>query len=547
MTTQQSESAKMKRNRLSTRNLMLVIVAVAVLVVAVVYASIHVLTATPPSTAPHITPLNPTANQTAITFDFDTGSPFLVEGQNTPLNQTSSGLTARFSSPSDLVTPAFSIQSYDTTFLVLSQFSGRWLYDNKPSRDSLDIKFSQHLTSINFTFATLEYHGGPTTEPSNITLTAYMNSTDTTPVGSATARGTFSSALYPQGTLSFTSGGQPFNLVRIWIPYQPRPVSVTDFFVDNIVITATPAPDTTSPVTTISLSGTLGNQGWYKSDVTITLSATDDMSGVNKIEYSFDNAVWTTYVTSLTLTAEGTTTVYYKSTDNAGNIEAVNVRAVKVDKSSPTTTINLSRVLGNGDWYTSTVTITLSASDGVSGVAKTEYSFDNVVWTIYLSSFTITSEGTSLVYCRSTDSAGNAETVKTQTVKIDKTRPTGSIVINNGDASTTSTSVTLTLISNDAWSGVSEVRYSNDGVWDTEQWETTSASKTWTFTAGYGIKTVYYRIKDNAGLISATYQDSITLEATQPPVSQASQLWIILAIMAIGMGVTAALFLKKRK
>jgi len=232
MTTQESESTKLK-TRLSSRRLMLLIAAVAVLVVVIVYAFFPFPmfpSTTPPSNSPNSTPTPP-----AITFDFDTGSPFLVEGQNTPLNQTSSGLTARFSSPSDLANPAFSVQSYDTTFFVLPQFSGKWLYDNKPSRDFLDIMFSQHLTSINFTFATLEYHGGPTTEPTEIKLTAYMGSTDTTPVGSATTRGTFSSALYPQGTLSFNSDGQPFNLVRIEIPYVPQ--GATDFFVDNIIVT----------------------------------------------------------------------------------------------------------------------------------------------------------------------------------------------------------------------------------------------------------------------------------------------------------------------
>lgn len=48
-------------------------------------------------------------------------------------------------------------------------------------------------------------------------------------------------------------------------------------------------------------------------------------------------------------------------------------------------------------------------------------------------------------------------------IKLDKTAPTGSIVINNGDASTSSTSVTLSLAYTDAASGVYKVRYSNYG------------------------------------------------------------------------------------
>lgn len=45
--------------------------------------------------------------------------------------------------------------------------------------------------------------------------------------------------------------------------------------------------DTTPPVTTIELDpeNPNGNNGWYVSDVTITLEATDDKSGVKAIYY----------------------------------------------------------------------------------------------------------------------------------------------------------------------------------------------------------------------------------------------------------------------
>jgi len=178
------------------------------------------------------------AGATVIAFDFDTGSPVLSEGMNTPLDQTSGGVTAHFSSPSDPA--AFSVQSYGTTFLTLSQFSGKYLYDNKATRDYLDIKFSAQLTSVNLTFATIEAHGGPGTEPCFVTLTAYMDSTANPPVGSASARGTWSNDSYPQGTLTFSSVSKPFNLVRIYLPYQLP--GVTDFLVDNVVVTAGSPP-----------------------------------------------------------------------------------------------------------------------------------------------------------------------------------------------------------------------------------------------------------------------------------------------------------------
>jgi len=187
MTKQQNATAKAKKSRLSTRSLVTAIIIVSILIVSIVYTSMNLPTATPPSTNPPSNssnnPPSSTSSQNAIVFDFDTGSPSLIEGQNTPLNQTSNGITASFSSPSDSVSPAFSIQSYSTTFIVLPQFSDRWLYDNGPSRDSLIIRFSQSLTSINFTFATRESRRGSTTQLTNVTLTAYANSTDSTPIG----------------------------------------------------------------------------------------------------------------------------------------------------------------------------------------------------------------------------------------------------------------------------------------------------------------------------------------------------------------------------
>ena len=73
--------------------------------------------------------------------------------------------------------------------------------------------------------------------PTTIKLTAYLDSTASAPVGSATTHGTYSTDTMPMGTLSFTSA-QPFNLVEISIP--PQPLAATDFLVDNI--TATPGP-----------------------------------------------------------------------------------------------------------------------------------------------------------------------------------------------------------------------------------------------------------------------------------------------------------------
>ncbi len=89
-----------------------------------------------------------------VTFDFDSGTPVLSTGQNTPFDQTSGGITARFSSPPGT---AFSIQTDSRTGWRITRFSGNYLYDNNQNRNALDIAFSQPITGIAPTFATADF------------------------------------------------------------------------------------------------------------------------------------------------------------------------------------------------------------------------------------------------------------------------------------------------------------------------------------------------------------------------------------------------------
>ncbi len=169
-------------------------------------------------------------------------------------------------------------------------------------------------------------------------------------------------------------------------------------------------------------------------------------------------------------------------------------------------------------WHGTDFTITLTATDDVSGVANTYYKINGgPVKTVGADGqplITTEGSGNTLEYW-SKDNADNEETHHMLTdIKLDKTAPTGSIIINSGDSEATSRSVTLTLTATDTLSGVDKVRYSNDGVWDTEGWEAFSATKAWQLTAGNGDKTVHYQIMDKAGLASIDYSDMIYLNVT---------------------------------
>ena len=129
------------------------------------------------------------------------------------------------------------------------------------------------------------------------------------------------------------------------------------------------------PTTTISLSGVLGKNGWYTSELTVTLPATDHISGVDKTEYSFDNATWTTYATPFVVTRGGCITVYYRSTDKAGNTETTKAETIKVDTTPPTITITSPSA--SHKIKTSMITVGWTGSDDTSGISHYKIGLDN--------------------------------------------------------------------------------------------------------------------------------------------------------------------------
>ena len=102
--------------------------------------------------------------------------------------------------------------------------------------------------------------------------------------------------------------------------------------------------------------------------------------------------------------------------------------------------------------------------------------------------------------------------VKSSTV-YDTLPPTGSIIINGGASLTGSLSVTLGLNATDLASGVSLMRFSNDGAtWS--PWQAYATSTAWNLSSyggntSQGVKTVYAQYRDVVGWVSASYTDTI--------------------------------------
>jgi hypothetical protein len=309
-------------------------------------------------------------------------------------------------------------------------------------------------------------------------------------------------------------------------------IYITNYSGNQTCVVA-PFADTTAPTGSISING--GATYTASTSVTLSLTYSDVGSGVSQVRYSndrvWDTEAWEAPATSKawTLTSgDGTKTVYYQVKDSEGMLSSTYSDTIKLDTTPPTGSV----VISGGAAYANSTSATLSLtySDPGSGISQVRYSNDGVwdteSWEAPAASkaWTLTSgDGTKTVYYQIRNNAGLASSTYSDTIKLDTTVPTGSIVINSGDAFVNSTSVTLSLTYVDATSGVSNVRFSNDGVWDTEAWEPATASKSWTLLSGDGTKTVYYQVKDKAGLTSVTYSDSITLQSpdTTPPFANA--------------------------
>jgi len=96
--------------------------------------------------------------------------------------------------------------------------------------------------------------------------------------------------------------------------------------------------DQNDPVTTGTLTPGIRN-GWYASP-TLTLPATAGAgSGVAHTDYSLDGGPWTTYSSALSGFSTGNHFAQYRSTDNAGRVEATKLIAFKVDAGKPSVNI----------------------------------------------------------------------------------------------------------------------------------------------------------------------------------------------------------------
>jgi plastocyanin len=192
----------------------------------------------------------------------------------------------------------------------------------------------------------------------------------------------------------------------------------------ELVVTGGGGEDTTPPEVTADVSGDQDEAGEYVGSATVSLDATDDSSGVDRVDYAVDGGGWTAYEAPVLVNTPGEHTVRYRATDKAGNTSPE--RSVSFTVVGPpaddTTPPEVSAQLdgeqnGDGD-YLAMAALALQAHDQESGVARVEYAVGDGEFTSYTEPVMFHAEGEHTVTYRATDHAGNSSEAATVTFRI---------------------------------------------------------------------------------------------------------------------------------
>lgn len=177
--------------------------------------------------------------------------------------------------------------------------------------------------------------------------------------------------------------------------------------------------DKTPPETSATVSGEKNDKGEYVGMATVTVTASDTGSGVNRIEYAIgDGGAWTAYTAPVMVHAAGAHKIRYRASDKAGNqaaekaVEFTVVTPPVEDKTPPETSAKVEGDKNSDGAYVGKAKVTVSATDADSGVDKVEYSLDGGPYLAYADPVVVDRVGRHTVAYRASDKAGNTSAAK---------------------------------------------------------------------------------------------------------------------------------------
>ena len=204
--------------------------------------------------------------------------------------------------------------------------------------------------------------------------------------------------------------------------------------------------------------------------------------------------------------------------DAAGNSSIANsgviTDGVQWDKTPPSLFMDIFGVIGENNWYTNTIYVSIVASDSQSSVDEVRYNLDNRGW-VTGSALNIDEDGVHSLIARAEDVAGNSSETQPRELKLDKLAPTTTRTIDGApDAQGWYESpVTITLQAHDATSDVASTQWRvDDGPWQQRDEAVLDAD-------GKHIFRFYSR--DNAGNNEVVHEEAIWIDQFPPVTSYA--------------------------
>jgi len=334
-----------------------------------------------------------------------------------------------------------------------------------------------------------------------------------------------------------------------------------------VAVPSSAPPPPTSPLTPTT-TGTLAINGGALNtssvDVTLVLSASNELATVREVSYSNDGITWTDWqeyacddpVGWALPSGDGPKAVWGRVRDTVGHVLLVVSDTIDLDTRLPA---EYGLTINEGAPFTNKLTVTLSIG-AEPGTAQMQVSndggFSGAQWEPYATQRTwqITQYGNyvipRVVYVRYKDCDGNVSSAYQDDIILDVTAPTGSVeAIAGTSGSSLSTkgercaacpvslsvtdnyshttylplmlrgffcppsgpfNATLHLLAEDDVSGVAEMLISNHESFGCASWEPYVTTREWYVPEGT-TTVVYVKFRDNAGNVSEVVTDTVTL------------------------------------
>ena len=278
--------------------------------------------------------------------------------------------------------------------------------------------------------------------------------------------------------------------------------------------------DLTPPTSNHAIVGIVHNGNILAPGTKFELSKSDNLSGVNRTLYSFDDQSERAYYGKISIASlsDGDHTLNYYAVDNVKNTESRHSFSFYLDKIPPVVSIAINGDQHQGKYLfvSNRTTVNLSATDNKAGVNQIYYRMDGGERIDYASDFKFPDQkGVHTVKYDATDNVQNLAPNKYKSVYLDNVAPTTGISYGNPqffsrDTLFVNKDTKIGLYATDYESGVKQIQYSTDGGSFTNYSQFTIPAE--------GYHTIKFKTTDNVNNVETEKTSNVFVDNTAPKI-----------------------------